>query len=616
MADSSTPTSQSNHTVISNADPLNAPDLSFLQEEFLPEENGRQLHTISVSEEEMHPFFKFCAPLYKYGMKGDWAAAKLILVNNDRLKHAAITKGWSTLLHVAAGANHSHFVEELLRMLDNEHVSLQDIKGNTAFCFAASSGNMSIAKLLIEKSPHLPTVRGGGGYLPIQFAVMQGKCEMTWFLYSEIHREEFEEPDRKSLFFSSIKTGNHRFALQIAEKWPDLALARDENDDTALHILAFDQTPLHSCSHCRDIANPISINPGMKKVVTLQLVKYLWEKILLKKKISEVIRIISEPYQALFDAAVVGNFGFLSELISAYPNLIWEENEEKHTIIHTAVSHRHADIFNLIHEIDSQKDLIVTLMVNLSHPSPSETEAMTNNTLLHLAAKLAPSRQELVTGAAFQMCLEKRWFEEVKKIMPPHLIIKKNSAFLTAKDLFTKEHEGLRKDGVEWMKRTAENCMLISTVIATAVFSASINIPGGIDDGTNKPNYLNQTSFLVFAISAGAAFISSSTAILIFLSILMSRYSEDDFYRSLPFKLIFGLLTLFISIACMMVAFACAFFIMYNYGSWIVPNSIAVLVCLPLLLYIFLQYSLWSDIIYSTFNCRSLFRPTKCMIYT
>ncbi|BAT80183.1 hypothetical protein VIGAN_02317400, partial [Vigna angularis var. angularis] len=32
------------------------------------------------------------------------------------------------------------------------------------------------------------------------------------------------------------------------------------------------------------------------------------------------------------------------------------------------------------------------------------------------------------------------------------------------------------------MKRTAEFCMLISTVIATAVFSAAINIPGGIDD--------------------------------------------------------------------------------------------------------------------------------------
>ncbi|KAG2398523.1 uncharacterized protein HKW66_Vig0089960 [Vigna angularis] len=457
----------------------------------------------------MHPLFKFCVPLYKYGMKGDWAAAKRILENNEILKHAAITKGWSTLLHVAAGANHSHFVEELLDMLLDKHVLLQDSKGNTAFCFAASSGNMSIANLLLDRNEYLPKIRGGGGYLPIQFAVMQGKCEMTWFLYRKINREEFEEPDRKSLFFSSIKTGNHRFALQVAEHWPDLAWARDQNNDTALHILAFNQAPLHSCSHCPDIAHPIKINPGMEKQVTFQLVKYLWENILLNKKISEVIRIISEPYQAIFDAA-----------------------------------------------------------------------------------------------------------EEVKKIMPPHLIIMKNSDGLTAQDLFTKEHEGLRKKGEEWMKRTAEFCMLISTVIATAVFSAAINIPGGIDDGTKKPNYLNQTSFLVFAISDGAAFISSSTAILIFLSILMSRYAEYDFYKSLPLKLISGLITLFISIACMMVAFASAFFITYNYGSRVIPDYIAVLVCPPLFLYIFLQFSLWSDIIYSTFYWRTLFRPTKRMIYT
>ncbi|XP_052732758.1 uncharacterized protein LOC108321055 isoform X2 [Vigna angularis] len=583
MADSSTPPSQSNHTIISNADPANAPLLDIVQEE----ENG------------------------------DWAAAKRILENNEILKHAAITKGWSTLLHVAAGANHSHFVEELLDMLLDKHVLLQDSKGNTAFCFAASSGNMSIANLLLDRNEYLPKIRGGGGYLPIQFAVMQGKCEMTWFLYRKINREEFEEPDRKSLFFSSIKTGNHRFALQVAEHWPDLAWARDQNNDTALHILAFNQAPLHSCSHCPDIAHPIKINPGMEKQVTFQLVKYLWENILLNKKISEVIRIISEPYQAIFDAAEVGNFGFLSELISAYPSLIWEVDNENHSIIHTAVSHRHANIFNLIHEIESQKDLIVTYMVNLSNPTHSEPTVIKNNTLLHLAAKLAPPRQlELVSGAALQMCLEIIWFEEVKKIMPPHLIIMKNSDGLTAQDLFTKEHEGLRKKGEEWMKRTAEFCMLISTVIATAVFSAAINIPGGIDDGTKKPNYLNQTSFLVFAISDGAAFISSSTAILIFLSILMSRYAEYDFYKSLPLKLISGLITLFISIACMMVAFASAFFITYNYGSRVIPDYIAVLVCPPLFLYIFLQFSLWSDIIYSTFYWRTLFRPTKRMIYT
>ncbi|QCE13168.1 somatic embryogenesis receptor kinase 4 [Vigna unguiculata] len=116
----------------------------------------------------MHPFFEFCVPLYKHGMKGNWAAAKWILENNDeRLKHGAITRNWSTLLHVAAGANHSHFVEQLLHMLHDQHVSFQDNKGNPAFCFAASSGNMRIANLLRDRNPHLPTIRGGG-FLPLR----------------------------------------------------------------------------------------------------------------------------------------------------------------------------------------------------------------------------------------------------------------------------------------------------------------------------------------------------------------------------------------------------------------------------------------------------------------
>jgi len=154
----------------------------------------------------------------------------------------------------------------------------------------------------------------------------------------------------------------------------------------------------------------------MKKVVTFQLVKYLWQTILRCKSLLEAIRIISDPYQALFDAASVGNFGFLSELISACPTLIWEVDNQNQSIIHRAVSFRHASIFNLIHEIECQKDLIVTYLVDQSNPSSSPSN-IRNSTLLHLAAKLAPPEQlQLVSGAAFQMCLEIRWFEVINLI--------------------------------------------------------------------------------------------------------------------------------------------------------------------------------------------------------
>jgi len=163
----------------------------------------------NVSGESQAEFLKFCVPLHKYGLEGNWTEAEVILEKDERLKHAAITSGWSTLLHVAAGANHVHFVEELLQLLTDEQISLQDGKGNTAFCFAVASGNMRIVELLIKRNPHLPRIRGGEGHTPLKFALMQGKCYMAQFLYDKT-RQVFEESDTESLFFTCVKTGNYR----------------------------------------------------------------------------------------------------------------------------------------------------------------------------------------------------------------------------------------------------------------------------------------------------------------------------------------------------------------------------------------------------------------------
>ena len=140
----------------------------------------------------------------------------------------------------------------------------------------------------------------------------------------------------------------------------------------------------------------------MKQQVSLQLVNFLWNTILRNNDSKkDIIKIISEPSQLLFDAVEVGNFGFLSELISAYPSLIWVADNSNRSLIHMAVMYRQASIYNLIHEIGQQKDIIVTY-----------EEETSENTLLHLAAKSAPpGRLELVSGAAFQMCLELLWFK-------------------------------------------------------------------------------------------------------------------------------------------------------------------------------------------------------------
>ncbi|KAL1321042.1 hypothetical protein HN51_065762 [Arachis hypogaea] len=587
---SSTP--QTNH-VEPKSDQHNGPNFVFVDETGNPKSND---------------FFRLCVPLYKHALEGNWEEAKMIIKKNERLKNAAIASGWPTVLHIAAGAGvdekHVHFVQRLMEeFLDEGDLLLQDRNGNTAFFFAAAFGNKQVVDLMLKMNPSVANDRGVKGATAVHFAALQARCEMAWHLY-DITKPTFTEDDWNQLFFNCINTGLYGLALEMAEAKPELAYARDYyHNETALHLLAKN----HSDSCCQSPhhqSHTIMINPGMKQEVVYQLVKSLWRTICNNFTEDGIINIISEPCQPIFAAAEVGNFGFLSELISGYPSLIWARDEKEQTIIHKAVKYRQASIYNVIHEIGYQKDIIVTIVDT------------SGNTLLHLAAQIAPpSSLELVSGAAFQMCLELVWFKEVQKIMPPSFIKSTNAEGLTAGELFTREHTQLRKDAESWMKSTAENCMLIATVIATGVFAAAISIPGGVDDAKGKPNYLKKPSFLVFAISDAAAFISSAAAILIFLSILVSRYAESDFYKSLPLKLIFGLLALFCSISSMMVAVASAFFITYYYDSDWVPGFISAFVCLPILLFIILQFKLWYVIMYSTFYCKNLFKPDKKMLY-
>ncbi|GKE21832.1 ankyrin repeat-containing domain, PGG domain protein, partial [Tanacetum coccineum] len=155
------------------------------------------------------------------------------------------------------------------------------------------------------------------------------------------------------------------------------------------------------------------------------------------------------------------------------------------------------------------------------------------------------------------------------------------------------------------MKGTASQCMVVATLIATIVFAAAFTVPGGYtqsDDHKNKglPVFHSEASFVIFVVADAISLFASSGSIIIFLSILTSRYAERDFLESIPNKLMAGLATLFISIATMTLAFSVSFFVLYQQGVLWIPILIAVFAVLPVILYLFLQYGLFFDIIRST----------------
>ncbi|KAJ0018036.1 hypothetical protein Pint_12185 [Pistacia integerrima] len=334
----------------------------------------------------------------------------------------------------------------------------------------------------------------------------------------------------------------------------------------------------------------------------LQLVKCLLEETL-KQDDLELANLTQTPSIIVFEAAKVGNSQFLAELICCYPDLIYQFDDDGHSIFDIAVLHRYVDVFNLIYEIDLTGEFVATC----------EDKVQLNN-MLHLAAKLPhPSRISIISGEALQMQLELLWFKEIEKIVQPSFREKKNSNGETPQELFTQDHKELLKSGEQWIKDTANSCMLVATVITTIIFATLFSVPDGNSSDKGIPIHLKETWFQVFAISDAIILSFSSISILMFLSILTSRYTESDFLESLPFKLMVGLSTILVSIVTMMVAFSTIILLAYhdrlNYATMLTT----VVAYVPATLYVMLQYPLLGDIFCSTYYSRFLFKPSKPM---
>ncbi|XP_035841720.1 ankyrin repeat-containing protein At2g01680 isoform X2 [Helianthus annuus] len=281
-----------------------------------------------------------------------------------------------------------------------------------------------------------------------------------------------------------------------------------------------------------------------------------------------------------------------------------KSNDKGKTIFHLAIKRRQEKIYNLLYEIGAMKDLITPI------------KDKKGNNMLHMVAKSAKqTRFQSVSGVALQMQRELLWFKEVENMIPPQHRQRKNAAGETPRDLFTKKHADLVTKGENWMKDTASQCMVVATLIATIAFAAAFTLPGGYNQNTGIPFFRKEPALIIFVISDAVSLISSSTSVLIFLSILTSRYAEHDFLTSLPNKLMTGLATLFLSIVTMMVAFSASFFVLYNKKLQWVPITITGLAGMPVIIFAILQFRLLGDVFDSTYRSRFLFKPKKRVLY-
>ncbi|XP_076923391.1 uncharacterized protein LOC143585502 [Bidens hawaiensis] len=292
----------------------------------------------------------------------------------------------------------------------------------------------------------------------------------------------------------------------------------------------------------------------------------------------------------ILEAACQNAYEVVQEILLRSPKAINSKDKNGYDFIQLAVIHRSEKVYNLIYDIGERKNLYRTIVDSCE------------NNILHLAGRLAPSNVlSQITGATLQLQRELQWREEVKKLVFPTYTTQENIYKQTPDMVFTREHEDLVKKGELWMKTTSESCSITAALIITIVFAAAITVPGGSNQEKGTPLFKKETAFIIFAISDAISLFSSSTALLVFLSILTTRFAEKDFLVSLPRRLFIGLFSLLLSATAMMVAFSATLFLVFcDRKVWMLA-PISGLALIPIASFVTLQFPLMMDLVRSTY---------------
>ncbi|KAL0410403.1 UNVERIFIED_CONTAM: hypothetical protein Slati_3630000 [Sesamum latifolium] len=599
----------------------------------------------AVEKKEPEKDLNCYLPLYKAALNGDWESARNFFDQDPDAVTAKITKVSETALHIAVGTGKAkNFVKELLELIPTEALAtLRDQAGQTALHYAAIFGNVEAAKLLVSKDPGLTNTLTDTFLLPIHLAALYANKDMVSYLLTvtrdDIDPNPFADKSGVDLLNLVILAEFYDLALYLVQLYPSLATLRSPAGNTALNMIAgkssaflrrsslsFWQRFIYSCvpakfgniysqdesvkgnpavstqttskRYCATFLRQLSFSGCQKlhwvlwKVLehlapqarfirdkkimhcqTLQLVKCLCK---------EITRLDYSTAASMFEmpilfAASLGNHEIVEEIVESFPPAIWSRNRMGQNIFLLAVANRRENVFNLLYQMSEHKRLATQL------------RDVEGNNILHLAGKLAPPAQlNLVSGAALQMQRELQWY-------------KQNSKRRTPAVEFSVEHKDLIKEGEKWMKDTANSCTVAAALIATIAFAASITVPGGNNGDSGFPIFSNNTAFNIFALFDALSLFSSTASMLMFLSILTARYAEGDFLYSLPQRLIIGLVTLFLSITSMMIAFSATLYLVFGQKKAWTLIPVAALACLPVTLFVTLQFPLLVGIIRSTY---------------
>ncbi|XP_026415843.1 uncharacterized protein LOC113311214 [Papaver somniferum] len=553
-------------------------------------------------------------PLFKAIDVLDWKTVKKYIHDHQTtIKEIFITrdsrKEIHTILNAAACCHQFTFLKEFLKMVPPEMLEFVDPDvGYTILHKVAHLGEAKFVMALVEKNSNLMQIRSSSNdkqqCVPLVTAagscVSDGQKEVVEYLWSvtrDTHPSPFTGEQVSVLLIGLVRASMYGIALSVCQRFPGLVKVEMAE---VLNIIVERPFAFLSGSNLNWWQRSIYALPLIRKLYdqklmhkqAVALTKYFLA-LLQKKRLDKVgVKEIFLKLNLLKMAMKFGTTEFVLESLRVFPFLCLHENEGdiSHTCLKLVLRERNEMIYNFmcILKQGNLRDMVSTLDES-------------NNSILHYCAELPHNRRlNAISGAAFQMQQEIQWFKWVESTMVPADRFVRNKDGDTAHMLFTEKHKGLMKEGEKWMKDLSTSCMVVAALISTAAFTAAITVPGG-NHANGLPVLLNWNSFMVFVAADSLALFSSIISVLMFLAVFTSRYSEEDFLKALPQRLILGLATLFISMASILVSFGATFIIILGKRIHWAPVSVSLFSCAPVLLFGFLQFPLFVEMVISTY---------------
>lgn len=146
--------------------------------------------------------------LHQAALGGNWVMVEKLLKNQELWGTFSvidsITRDKENLLHISAGSKHSGFVEKLMEKMSSDEVTLKNKHGNTALCFAATSGVVRNAELMVKKNSDLPLIHGFENRTPLFMAISCKRREMASYLLQVTDINKFNIQEQVELLIATI----------------------------------------------------------------------------------------------------------------------------------------------------------------------------------------------------------------------------------------------------------------------------------------------------------------------------------------------------------------------------------------------------------------------------